>query len=254
MNWHFIDTGSHDGQFNMDYDVELARNLQEGKGFPTLRFYRWQPYAISLGFNQNIADIDSEACAKNGFDIVRRPSGGRAILHAEELTYCIVMFSDGRNISQVYKQIGEALVTGLQTLNSEIVMEQVQPDFSSLYRQPSAFSCFSSTARSEIQFRGKKLIGSAQRRYPSSLGQGNDVVLQHGSILIGSAHRRLSEVIRQKGSTAEEVRNSLESRTIELQTILNRKIDVEEVASAVKQGFERCWNISFENNESERAA
>ena len=252
MMWDFVDTGFHNGEFNMEYDIELARKLQEKKGCPTLRLYRWQPYTISLGFNQNHTDIDLEACARHGFGIVRRPTGGRAILHAEELTYCIVTFSEGRNISEMYKWIGEALVAGLQTFHPGIMMERAQSDFPTLYRQPSALSCFSSTARYEIQYLGKKLVGSAQRRYPSPLGPGNDVVLQHGSILIGPEHRRLSDVVLQKGSTAAEVRKSLEERTTELESVLQHSVDASEVAAAVKRGFERRWDISFHVKECER--
>ncbi len=253
MKWNFIDTGFHDGRYNMDFDASLARRLGEEGGLPVLRLYGWKPYAISLGFNQKIEDIDSESCTANGFDVVRRPTGGRAILHAEELTYCVVMESGGMNISEAYHWIGKALVNGLRSFHSGIAMEQSQPDFPSLYRQPSSLSCFSSTARSEIQFGGRKLVGSAQRRYPSRR-EGNDIVLQHGSILIGPAHRRLAACVRQKGATEEAVMKSLEERTTELGSLLGRPVGFGEVAEAVKQGFQREWGITFVNLENGLAA
>jgi lipoate-protein ligase A len=248
MSWQFLNTGAHDGQFNMDVDVDLARSLQQGSGNQTLRLYRWRPYAISLGFNQQLDEIDTDACAACGIDVVRRPTGGRAILHAEELTYSVVMFSQGKNTMEVYHRIGSALVRGLRKLDPEIHMGRTEPDFSALYRQPSSISCFSSTARYEIQYRGKKLAGSAQRRFPAGTGDQAEVVLQHGSILIGPEHRRLAEFIRNGKSTVESIRQTLAEKTTELSTIMQRPVSSDEVAGVIRMGFEEEWNIAFEHS------
>jgi lipoate-protein ligase A len=251
MNWQFLNTGAQSGQSNMDVDLDLARRLQEGVGEQTLRLYRWQPYAISLGFNQRIEDVDIDACAAAGIDVVRRPTGGRAILHAEELTYSVVMYSGGKNITEVYRLIGSALVRGLQRFHPEICMGRTQPDFPNLYRQPSSISCFGSTARYEIQFHGKKLVGSAQRRYSASKAGEQEIVLQHGSILIGPEHRRLAEFIRQRGVTDKIIRQTLADRTTELSTILERPVSFDEVADVVRKGFEEEWNIAFKHSQTE---
>lgn len=251
MNWQFLNTGAHDGQFNMDVDQELARRLQQGVGKQTLRLYRWQPYAISLGMNQRIDDIDTGACTAAGIDVVRRPTGGRAILHAEELTYSVVMSSGGRNTMEIYRLIGSALVRGLRHFHPDIMMGHVQPDFPSLYRQASSVPCFSSTARYEIQFRGRKLVGSAQRRFPALNHDGTEIVLQHGSILIGPEHRRLAEFIRPQGTTAAGIRQTLDERTTGLSEILQRQVQFDEVAGAIQRGFEEEWNIVFEHSPSE---
>ncbi len=247
MNWQILNTGAHNGRFNMDFDLELARKLQQGTGSQSLRFYRWTPYAVSLGFNQNIEDIDVDACAEAGIDVVRRPTGGRAILHAEELTYSVVMYADGRNVGEVYNFIGKALVHALQKLHPDISMGQLQPGFPELYRQTSSIPCFTSTARYEIQFRGNKLVGSAQRRFQASHEGEKEVVLQHGSILIGPEHRRLADFIRSDVRTTQKIGQTLADRTTELSTILQRTVSFDEVAELLSDGFEESWHITFEN-------
>ncbi len=96
MEWHFINTGFHAGEFNMRFDMELAKKLQLGGILPTLRVYGWKPWAVSLGYNQKKDDVHPDKCSEFGFDIVRRPTGGRAILHANELTYSVVMPAEGK--------------------------------------------------------------------------------------------------------------------------------------------------------------
>jgi lipoate-protein ligase A len=162
------------------------------------------------------------------------------------------MYSQGRNTMDVYHHIGAALVRGLQKLHPGIHMGgRIQPDFSTLYRQPSSVSCFSSTARYEIQYQGKKLAGSAQRRFLTGGAGEPEVVLQHGSILIGPEHRRLAEFIRQGKATVESIRRTLADRTTELSTILQRSISSDEVAEVVRNGFEEEWNIAFEQSPTE---
>src|SRR5437867_48447 len=112
--WNFIATGENTGEFNMRYDEMLVRRLIDGIGMPTVRLYRWKPWAISLGHNQNLCDIDVPRSREDGISIVRRPTGGRAILHAEELTYSVVMSADHKGIRQAYNEIGGALVEGLK--------------------------------------------------------------------------------------------------------------------------------------------
>ncbi|MEK9136365.1 MAG: lipoate--protein ligase family protein, partial [Bacteroidota bacterium] len=182
--WNFIAGGEYTGDFNMSFDEMLAQRLVSGLGAPTLRLYRWKPWAISLGHNQNLSDINIDRCRRDGIDVVRRPTGGRAILHAEELTYSVTMPVDRRGILQVYNEISTALVEGLRQFGVDVSLQRSQLNFVETYKSPSSIPCFSSSARYEIEWKGKKLVGSAQRRYT---GNGGEVVLQHGSILCGSS-------------------------------------------------------------------
>jgi lipoate-protein ligase A len=245
MNWRFENTGVRSGVFNMEYDEALARALVEGTGNPTIRVYGWQPFAISLGWNQSIDEIDVNKTSAAGIDVVRRPTGGRAILHANELTYSVVMRVHNKNVLTVYEDISRALVAGLQELGAPVAIEKSQPHFPSLYRSASAVACFSSTGRYEIKCNGRKLVGSAQRRYAA--GGGEEVVLQHGSILLGSEHKQIVDFLNLP---SEEQRiallQELDEKTTELSTVLNRVINYDKTADAILQGFRKAWFISPE--------
>jgi len=243
QGWKFVDARGHDGVYNMYYDEILASSLCEGTGFPTLRLYTWEPWAISLGRNQAMNDIDCERCRLDGIDVVRRPTGGRAILHAEELTYSVVMNAGQKGIQQVYNEISAALVEGLKAFGVDVALERSQPNFPEMYKNPSSIPCFSSSARYELGWNGRKLVGSAQRRYTGGSG---DVVLQHGSILCGSAHRRLvnylaleDEVLRKK------IMEGLEGKTTDLHEICGAAVDINDLSDSIKKGFERTWGVTF---------
>jgi lipoate-protein ligase A len=232
----------------MALDEQLARRMggevpDPNDSFPVLRLYRWSPWAISLGYNQQLREIETDACARDGIDIVRRPTGGRAILHAEELTYSVVMHAGRKSILQLYKDIGNALVRGLSLMGVSTSMQRSQPNFAETYRHPSSISCFTSSARYEIEWEGRKLVGSAQRRFNGGAG---DVVLQHGSILTGPAHRELARYLRHDaGNRRDQIREELRTRTIDLSSILGGRVDMEKLAVCIRRGFELEWNITF---------
>ena len=243
MKWRFENTGIHSGVFNMEYDEALARVLVDGTGQSTIRVYGWCPFAISLGWNQSVDEIDLMKASREGIDVVRRPTGGRAILHANELTYSVVMLVKGKNVLSVYDDISRALVAGLRELGALVAIEKSQPHFPSLYRKTSAVACFSSTGRYEIKCGGKKLVGSAQRRYAA--GDGEEVILQHGSILIGSEHKQIVDFLNLP---SEEQRvallQELDEKTTDLSTVLHRTVKFDETADAILQGFRKAWSIS----------
>jgi lipoyl(octanoyl) transferase len=242
--WQFLNSGFHSGHYNMRLDEFLAERLLSRRGPPTLRVYGWKPYAISLGYNQRNNDFDVVRCAADGIDLVRRPTGGRAILHAEELTYSVTMFSQGKTINDAYCEISRALLSGLQLLGADAEVTQAQPNLPQFYRSRTSIPCFASSTRYEIQYRGKKLVGSAQRRFVAS--GGDEVVLQHGSILLGPDHKRLSEFVKAESEEIRAaLRETLETKTTELDSVLGRKIPFDEAASALKRGFEKAWNIAF---------
>jgi lipoyl(octanoyl) transferase len=245
MNWQFKDTGDRSGVFNMEYDEALARALVEGTGNPTIRVYGWRPFAISLGWNQSRDELDDKKTSAAGIDVVRRPTGGRAILHANELTYSVVMRVHNKNVHTVYEDISRALVAGVRGLGAPVAIEKSQPHFPSLYRSASAAACFSSTGRYEIKCSGRKLIGSAQRRYAA--GDGEEVVLQHGSILLGSEHKQIVDFLHLPSEEHRAaLRQELEEKTTELRTVLHRTVPYDEIADAILRGFRSAWSISPE--------
>ncbi|MEZ4388676.1 MAG: hypothetical protein R3D98_14125 [Candidatus Krumholzibacteriia bacterium] len=179
--------GPHPGAVNMQRDVDLLHAWRPGLP-PVLRLYRWQPYAVSYGFHQRPEDFDHAAIARLGFDLAARPTGGRAILHAEELTYSVVGASPsalfGDTLHTCYMTINAALVAFLRDLGLDVEISAGE-DRSELKQAV----CFKSAGQHEIRVRGRKLVGSAQRRLDGRF-------LQHGSILVGKAHAQLLECLQ----------------------------------------------------------
>jgi lipoate-protein ligase A len=244
MRWRLLNTGARSGEFNMRLDEELAMALLEGEPVGTLRVFAWKPFAVSLGWNQSQQDIDRDAALSDGIDVVRRPTGGRAILHARELTYSVTMLSERSGVLQAYSEISRALVEGLRLLGVDAAMEKSQPHFPSLYREAESVACFTSSARHEIKVRGRKIVGSAQRRYARRDGQ--EVVLQHGSVLTGPEHRSIVKYLALKDERQRQrVMSELEEHTTDLAAELGRTVTFEEAAQAVRRGFEIAWGIRF---------
>ena len=243
--WKFENTGLHTGVFNMEYDRRLAQGLLQEKGRPVVRVYGWRPWAVSYGWNQSPDQIDSIAAQRNDVDIVRRPTGGRAIFHADELTYSVVMRVRQKAVSEVYEEISRALLAALAVLGADAAMEKTQPNFPALYKSHSAAACFSSAGRYEIKCRGKKIIGSAQRRYGTD--DGEEVALQHGSLLLGPGHKKIADFLSFSAESDRiALRLELEEKTTDLSTELHRIVAFDEAAEAMRKGFELAWGIQFE--------
>ena len=241
MIWRFIDTGFNTGKFNMDFDLELVNNFKIDS--PVLRVYRWKPYCISLGANQEFNSVNTNKSKQDGIDIVKRPTGGRAILHSEELTYSVVYpLSDTVSPKQIYREINLALKSGLKYYDSifeQIELEHTQPHFPSFYKNEKSTLCFAVSAMNELNFDGRKIAGSAQRKI-------GNVILQHGSILCGSYHKRIVDYLILPEDKIEAIKNEMEDTTIELETILNEKIDDQKLLHSIKQGFENHFNVRLE--------
>lgn len=240
MIWRFINTGLNTGSFNMDYDLELVRNFS---GSPVLRVYKWKPYCISLGANQDYNSVNQNKTSDDGFDIVKRPTGGRAILHAEELTYSVVHpVSEDKMPKQIYREINLALKNGLKNYHSlleKLELEHSQPHFPSFYKDTKSTLCFAVSAMNELNYQGKKVVGSAQRKI-------GNVILQHGSILCGSYHKRIIDYLNLPDEKLEELKNEIEQTTTELEAILDEKINYQKLSIAIKKGFENHFNVKLE--------
>ncbi len=243
MKWRLLNTGFHNGAYNMQFDIQLVESINSDEAY--LRFYRWKPYCISLGKHQNINDINSALARKDGIDIVKRPTGGRAILHSEELTYSIVLPNSAElSNEEIYNLTSAALAKGLSFFDpvfSKVEKENLQPDFKSLYGKQESVLCFSSTARYEIKYEGKKLIGSAQRRMANGL-------LQHGSILVGTHHRNIVKYLSVPDEDKLKILKEITEKTTEISTILNSEIDFDNLTEALIRGFTEVWKIDSVTN------
>lgn len=243
-NWRFLNTGANDGYHNMAIDEVLATQSVPHDKKSIFRVYRWQPYTISLGYNQDPNDLNLEKCKLDKIDVVRRPTGGRAVLHAEEITYSIIIPKDSEfyssDILTTYNLINKGILKGLQLIGvkAELVEHTLEENKkSSAYKDK--IPCFSKSSKFEIAVQGKKLVGSAQRRYENS-------ILQHGSILVGTFHLRLADYIAAlKGSRIEKFRQALAEKTISIAQILPTKINYEKIIWAIKTGFQQSFDIYF---------
>lgn len=233
--WRFLDSGPATGAVNMTIDEELLQEAGKADTIPVLRFYGWSPPAVSLGrFQDAERSVNTEACRRHGIDIVRRITGGRAVLHRDELTYSIIARSDSdlfpNDVLGTYKVIAAGLLAGLRGLG--IPAEMVSRSGRHAERVKSGTqdpACFSSPSWYEILVQGRKIVGSAQRRVGGAF-------LQHGSILIRYDAPLEAEVIPGGG---------MQDAVTCVSTALGRDIGIEEVSKAFREGFSRALDIQF---------
>jgi lipoate-protein ligase A len=241
--WRLLDGGASDGYTNMAVDEAMMLAVQEGHAPATLRIYGWRPACLSIGTFQSVnGDIDAVACAGRGIDWVRRPTGGRAILHDREVTYSVAARQDDERIAgdvmQSYRRISEGLLAGMRLLG---VKADLAP--SAIPREqpgaPKPAACFAAPSQHEIMVNGRKVIGSAQRR------QGN-VLLQHGSILLDLDVATLMALLRfpsadEQERTSARVRNE----SVTLNRLLGREVPYDEVSRALADGFPAALDIEL---------
>ena len=240
MIWKFVNNEFMNGTENMNTDLLLAKTLKQDETI--LRFYQWDPYCISIGANQSMEDLLVEKVYRNNIEIVKRPTGGRAILHSEELTYSVIYhLKQGFSPKDLYKEINIALITGLANYDEELrklELHKSQPYFPSYYKENKSAVCFSVSSKNEINFGGKKLVGSAQRRI-------GNVVLQHGSILYGDYHKNICNYLALPENTLSQLQMEMDNNTTDLNEILNKEIDISDLASSIKSGFEKHFDFKF---------
>ncbi len=230
MILNVLDMEVSSGEYNMKKDIFLAENIPPDEVM--LRFYRWQPYCISLGFNQNFSDINLDDAKRDNLDIVKRPTGGRAVLHSEELTYSVVFPEGFLTPRQIYNEVNFALKMGLVIYDfrlSDIELEN-QNNLSQMYKENKTITCFSTSAKSELKYKGKKLVGSAQRRFKNS-------VLQHGSILCGNFHKKIVNYLNINEGHKQIIKNQMDNKTTDLHEIFYQNIDYDKLVVSLIAGF-----------------
>jgi lipoate-protein ligase A len=220
------------GAENMLWDTSYAQELLQNTTYPaSFRLYSWQPWCVSLGYHQEETDIDTRACRERGWDIVRRPTGGKAVLHAEELTYSLIMPLTTINQHEAYQRSHEFLRSILCRVLPAKEHEYVQytasnASFAHEYKtSASSALCFARSAQYEISWHGRKLIGSAQRIYQGTQA----VLLQHGSIPLTQAHTRLPEVLVMPPHKQETLRTVLANKSVSLSEIADRMMSINDI-------------------------
>ena len=230
----------------MAIDEAILQGMTSGAALPTLRLYAWEPACLSLGYAQPVQDVDQQALVQHGWDIVRRPTGGRAILHTDEITYAVIGPQTEPRLSgsvlESYRCLSQALLSALRRLDvpAQSQMEAAQP--SSSVKGP---VCFEAPSNYEITVQGKKLIGSAQARRKEG-------VLQHGSLpLYGDLTRILQVLHFQEDTQAARAQSAarLLARATTVVEILGKPITWETAAQAFIDSFEDELNIAFVREE-----
>lgn len=251
--WRFLNTGFARGSWNMAVDEAILICHSEGKVPPTIRLYGWEPPALSLGRIQSFhRDVDAGACRKFGFDVVRRPTGGRAVLHDKEVTYSFVLTESHplcpKQISEAFSLAAMGILKGLSLLGIEAnIQGRDSRRRRDMQKGNGLFSpaCFDSPSWYEIVVDGKKLVGSAQARIKGTL-------LQHGSILMELEPDVVSALFKLPSETVRmRVERELQLGATSISSILGRKVEFGEVLAAVRQGFidflRETFNITLED-------
>lgn len=211
MNIRLLNSGADNGFYNMALDEAILT-----VGMPTLRFYTFTPPAVTLGKFQK---FNIEEFPKN-IDIVQRLTGGRAVMHKGDLTYSLIVQTGsflGEKAFEVYKKTGEIFQSGLNLIGipAELVKSKLNPNYAG------KMSCFSASARYELQINGKKILGSAQRVQ-------DGMILQQGSLFIDSEDNEFQQ--------------------LGLNQIMGKEFKIEDIISAIKEGFNEA-GINVEEGE-----
>ena len=256
--WRLIvEDSPRSGAANMAVDESIAEAAAAGDVPPTLRFYRWQIPTVSLGRFQKIADVNEVRISQQGFDMVRRSTGGRAILHVDELTYSVAgpiaepHMAGG--VMDAYLRFSNALLSGLMSLGLSAEKAGARARAG---RELSA-ACFEMPSAYEITAAGRKLMGSAQSRR-----QG--YVLQHGSLPLRGDVARLVDVLAMPCAAQEHLRQQLRQQAVTLAEALelspdSDQLDFPRIAAAMADGFASTLDQDLESgtlspNELRRSA
>jgi lipoate-protein ligase A len=235
-----IDPYPRTGAWNMAIDEAIMDAVAAGEALPTLRFYQWEPPCLSLGKRQPLDGVDLARCRRDGVDVVRRATGGWAILHTDELTYSVAALPDDPRASgpilDAYRKLSAGLVDGLRRLGVPAEMSPVHPY--GVHNVSAA--CFEVPSAYEIVAGDRKVIGSAQTR-PAGR------VLQHGSLpLHGDIARVAAYLWYESEEERIRLREHLAERATTLSEGLGRPVSFAEAAEALRDGFAAALDLDLQ--------
>jgi lipoyl(octanoyl) transferase len=243
--WRLLITPARRGAWNMALDESILEHIGRGESIPTLRLYAWDPACLSLGHAQPFADVDVVRLRERGWEVVRRLTGGRAILHTDEITYSVIAPNDeprlAGSVLESYNRLAQALLLAVQQLELPVEMKELADHVSNVsYTNP---VCFEVPSTYEITVNGKKLIGSAQARK-------KDGVLQHGSLpLTGDLTRICQALVFAEETAREEASKRLLARAATIESALGREVSWETAAQSFIHAFESQLGLSLKKGE-----
>lgn len=229
MHWRLIDDVHRGAFYNMALDEAIQRAVSKALSPPTLRLYQWSAPSISLGYFQNISDINTDYCREKGYPVVRRTTGGMAILHDSELTYSFSARTETEpfrgGLMQNYLILSNALVLALRKLSIDAKLSVVKN------RRQRNSMCFKTTSFGEITVNGQKVIGSAQRRYKGSF-------LQQGTILMNFDRDEICRVFKNECGSDDYNGIGSVSR-------FTPSVSTGDVKKALKKAFEEAFSMQL---------
>ncbi|MBI3811844.1 MAG: lipoate--protein ligase family protein [Nitrospirae bacterium] len=235
--WRMIEDRPGEAAWNMAVDEAIAESCRQDLVPPTIRFYTWTRPALTLGYFQKAErDLDQDHCQREGIQIVRRITGGRAVLHGNDLTYCVAAGADSAELPGTIRgsflEISRGFIEGLHRLGVEA--DSVRAPAKETGRSP---LCFMSASWYEITCKGRKIIGSAQRRW-------KDGMLQQGSLLLGFDPEAYYKFFRFPDETRrEEIIRESRSRVIGLNDLIPTRVTPKTIMMQIATGFEKALGI-----------
>jgi len=242
--WRLLITPAAHGAWNMAADEAILEHIGRGESRPSLRLYAWDPPCLSIGQAQPLDDVDLTRLRERGWEVVRRLTGGRAILHTDELTYSVTGSAEETVLSggvlKSYNLLARALLYALRSMGMPVEMKEHVTAKPSQTTNP---VCFEVPSSYEITVHGKKLIGSAQARR-------REGILQHGSLPLGGDLTRICQSLTfQDESARENASRRLSEHATTMESVLGSRIDWETAAQALVHGFEAVLGIRFKRGE-----
>jgi lipoyl(octanoyl) transferase len=230
--WRFIDTGRGSAAYNMALDEAISLSVKKEAAPPTLRLYGWAAPSVTIGYFQKISEIDVDYCMLNDIPVVRRITGGRAILHADEITYSFSVRTKGQfsgGLIESYRRISAAFHQAFikAGISPELILNSRTRRLSS-QRGVTSPLCFESASYGELTIQGMKVIGSAQKRW-------SDGLLQQGSIPFFLDREEIGRVFGLTNTTG----------TMAGLTAIVPDLDAEQFKNAVRLSFEETFNIQW---------
>jgi lipoate-protein ligase A len=239
--WRVIyESKFNNGRRNMAIDGAILDAVSQGMQPPTLRLYGWQPMCLSIGYGQSIAEVDIDRLIDHGWHIVRRPTGGKAILHGDELTYSVSVPIDhdlaSGDVVESYRRISRGLLRALHYIGLSPQSEHQGDGLRDKTKSP---VCFEVPSHYEITVDTRKLLGSAQVRR-------KDGILQHGTLpLYGDVARICDALLFETSADREQAKIKVHSRAVTLADVMTQPPSWEQASQAVERGFSETFDLEM---------
>ncbi len=244
--WRFIDSGDCSPSYNMALDEALLDWHSKGLIPPTIRFYGWNPATLSIGYFQKVEkEINLDKVEEYALGFVRRPTGGRGVLHDQELTYSVIVSEDHPDmpatVTEAYRVISQGILEGFKDvgLDAYFAIPRTDEEKNAL-KNPRSAVCFDAPSWYELVVEGRKVAGSAQTRQKG-------VILQHGSIILDIDEDKLFDLFKYSSDRLRErMQRNFKNKAVAINTLRPSPLTIEEAKAAFKRGFEKGLNIELE--------